>query len=177
MPWADLNAPLGSDVATGERQTVEGALDEAVQAARRVRGEGYDKVEATYIHEIIEESEDLTVEEIVEDIDLDDAEGNQGEEDETFSEIDPTTHQLTEILSQADEQTDLLNEFDGVPVKRKEASVETKNAFQEYQALFQSRVNDRHQVQITRFLQANRNNQPPPNAAVDQPSPPEVDNP
>lgn len=107
---------------------------------------------------------------MVEEDDLDDTPREQVEEDENMRQEDPTTRQLSQILGHIEKLDELLSECDGVPIRREQAVTNVKNALLEYQTLFNSRVNARHQALITRYLHSNRNPQPPPAAAVAQPS-------
>lgn len=109
LPWAEVVAALGNNVATENRQTVEDAVQEAPEAAQRVRAQGYEEVEPDHIRELIEE-EDLQVE-MIEDVVDDAPEQDLDDEDEEVAKTDPTIRQLSEILAQADKLSDLIQEL------------------------------------------------------------------
>ena len=145
---------LGEGAVVRERQQEATTLSQTVEAARLIPAPGFSAVEASDMQEIIGiHQEEATIEEMLEE---DEAQEDDTEDREQLEQNvqpgEPTTRQLTEILTTFSRLTEQLEEYDRRPYPRSILQPSLDKVMSIYKDLYMSRVNARHQSQITRYF-------------------------
>ncbi|KAG7178098.1 Sorting nexin-17-like 1 [Homarus americanus] len=139
-------------VASGERQSVAATLMDTVEPARSVPAPGFSDVQVEDLQEIIgQHQQQQTIQEILEEEDEEQEEQQPTQEDDV-NPGEPTTRQLTELLTNISRLSEQLKEYDTRPLPQNLFFPVLDKGMEEYKALYMSRVNARQQALITRYL-------------------------
>ncbi|XP_045128616.1 tigger transposable element-derived protein 1-like [Portunus trituberculatus] len=139
--------------AVRERQQEATTLSQTVEAARLIPAPGFSAVEASDLQEIIGiHQEEATIKEMLEEDEAQDDPEEDGQQEQNVQPGEPTTGQLTEILTTFSRLTEQLEEYDRRPYPRSILQPSLDQVMNIYKDLYMSRVNARHQSLITGYF-------------------------